>query len=110
MTDGSLCGTGQEETLQVKDAPLLCFACKAPLCLRKQVINLSLGNTDEMLCLVCLSKENEQSPAEILESVTFYILRRECLVREWQRYETVAFCPDRCACFPDICFQSTDKT
>jgi hypothetical protein len=93
----------------VDGAPTECDACGAPLCLRKQVINLALGNTDEMLCLECLGKDNDQSAQEVLESVKEYVYRRECFRKEWLRYPSVKHCPDRKGCFPDACFKNNPK-
>jgi hypothetical protein len=88
----------------VQDAPGHCHQCQKPLCLRQQVINLALGNTDEMLCLPCLSKENEQPPEAVLERLKHYIQERQCFQKEWVRYANINFCPDRNGCLPQICF------
>lgn len=88
----------------VADAPTGCSACSRPLCLRKQVINLALGNTDEMLCLECLAKENGRTPDELLQSMKSYALSRECFRKEWIRYENERWCPDPEGCYPALCF------
>jgi hypothetical protein len=90
----------------VEGAPTECDSCGAPLCLRKQVINLALGNTDEMYCLVCLGEDNDQKPAQVLENIRQYVYRRECFRKEWLKYLSVEYCPDRKGCFPSVCFQN----
>ncbi len=88
----------------VAGAPLSCFGCGAELCLRKQVINLALGNVERMWCLLCLSREAGQSPQEILSGLKTYIQGRNCFLKEWVRYETVESCPDQQGCLPLVCF------
>jgi hypothetical protein len=89
----------------VKDAPRHCQACGAALCLRKQVLNLALGNTDEMFCLVCLSQQSDESPDELLKSLMVYVKQRDCFNKEWRRYTGTEFCPDLKGCYPGICFE-----
>lgn len=84
--------------------PSNCRACGAFLCLRKQVINLALGNTESMLCLECLGKEGEQSAEQVLAGIKHYVLLRECLRKEWLKYVDVEYCPDPQHCFPATCF------
>ena len=88
----------------VQDAPRQCTRCAAPLCLRKQVVNLALGNTEEMLCLECLAADGADPPAQILGDMISYINQRQCFHKEWIRYTGVAYCPDQAGCFPAICF------
>lgn len=88
----------------VAGAPLSCCGCGARLCLRKQVINLALGHVEQMWCLLCLSREGGQTPQEILSGLKTYIRSRDCFLKEWARYETVEFCPDREGCMPGVCF------
>ena len=88
----------------VPGAALVCAGCGARLCLRKQVVNLALGHVDRMWCLTCLSLESGQSPAEILSGLKAYIQGRDCFRKEWVRYESVEYCPDRQGCLPGICF------
>ena len=90
--------------LFVEGAPLVCSGCGAALCLRQQVLNLTVGSTDEMLCLVCLAADNETSPEELLGRLKEYVQSRECFKREWDRYEGRAFCPAPDSCYPDSCF------
>ncbi len=92
----------------VDGAALLCFKCQAPLCLRKQVINLALGLTEEMMCLSCLAQEHGQSPSELLQGLQDYINSRECFAKQWRRYSSIAFCPDAVGCVPAACFPSPD--
>jgi hypothetical protein len=88
----------------VTSAPRYCSSCRAPLCLRKQVVNLALGNTDEMFCLVCLGAESSRSPQEVVANLTGYIMSRECFRKEWVRYKDVSYCPDPMNCCPNTCF------
>jgi hypothetical protein len=88
----------------VAEAPGQCARCRAALCLRKQVMNLALGNTDEMYCLDCLSQENGQPPDVVLNKLLDYIQGRDCFAKEWVRYTGVDYCPDRAGCLPDVCF------
>lgn len=97
---------GQQAAPLVEGAPLVCSQCGLPLCLRKQVINLALGNTEQMLCLVCWQKEGQRSPAEIIADLIPYVESRACFHKQWVRYISVEFCPDRKGCFPDVCFRS----
>jgi hypothetical protein len=89
----------------VDGAPDACADCSAPLCLRKQVLNLALGNTDEMWCLNCLARDNEQTPQDVLEGLIDYVFSRDCFRKEWLRYVSVQHCPDRAGCLPDTCFK-----
>ncbi len=85
-------------------APVVCCRCRAALCLRKQVLNLVLGKTEAMVCLSCLSLETGRSESEILRDCASYVLARECFARQWNRYKSVEYCPDRQGCLPGICF------
>jgi hypothetical protein len=89
----------------VDGAPRACDRCAAALCLRKQVVNLALGLTDQMLCLQCLATENSQTPSEVLEGIKDYVLGRECFAKQWKRYDSVEYCPDRTGCIPGPCFE-----
>jgi hypothetical protein len=100
----SACNLNDPAHPRVKDVPTDCCRCGAPLCLRKQVVNLALGNTEQMYCLQCISEESQQSPAEVLDGLKHYIDQRDCFKKEWLRYESVEFCPDRAGCIPDVCF------
>lgn len=100
-----ICSLNNPEHPLVEGAARLCHKCQAPLCLRKQVINLALGLTEEMMCLSCLGKENEQDPRELLEGLRDYIDQRECFAKQWRRYESVDYCPDRHGCISDVCFK-----
>lgn len=79
--------------MRIVDAPSACANCGQSLCLRQQVVNLALGQTERMLCLTCLATENEQSQNEILESIVPYILSRDCFAKEWRRHTSDAHCP-----------------
>jgi ubiquitin C-terminal hydrolase len=93
-----------ERGLLIAEAPTSCVQCKAPLCLRKQVINLALGNTDDMLCLECLGKDSSQKAIDVLAGIQPYLLSRDCFAKQWQRYADDSFCPDPLGCFPAACF------
>jgi hypothetical protein len=71
---------------------------------RKTVINLSLGNTEQLKCLVCLAAEEGSAPEQILSGAVDYILGRECFRKEWLRYQSVKDCPDPEGCIPKVCF------
>lgn len=88
----------------IEGAPAFCAECAAPLCLRKQVINLALGYADEMYCLVCLAGEKNKDPEDILVSMRDYVHLRECFRTQWLRYRNRNWCPDPKGCFPNICF------
>jgi len=92
----------------VEGAPLFCHKCQAPLCLRKQVMNLALGLTEEMLCLACLGQQHGQKPTELLEGLKDYIGRRDCFANQWRRYSSIEFCPDTVGCVATACFPSPD--
>lgn len=86
-----------------------CFKCRAPLCLRQQVLNLALGEEEDFLCLRCLAQENGQTREVLLERTAAYVLSRDCFKKPWLKYESVEFCPDREGCLPGLCFKSADK-
>jgi len=100
----SLAKIAMTEPLQVDGVPACCHNCGGALCLRKQVVNLALGNTDELLCLVCLGRDSERDPVDVLENIMGYIDSRDCFRKEWARYCDRTFCPDPAGCFPDTCF------
>jgi hypothetical protein len=89
----------------IAELPSLCALCGKSLCLRQQVINLVLGNTEELRCLVCLASEHEQTPEQLLSTTKEYVMRRDCFRKEWIKYKTREFCPDKIGCFPDVCFR-----
>ncbi len=95
-----------EENCLVEGGQLQCATCAARLCLRKQVVNLALGNIDEMYCLECLAKSSIRQPEDVLISMKTYILSRECFKKEWSKYKDVSSCPAPDSCFPDSCFHS----
>jgi hypothetical protein len=88
----------------VQGAPVACAGCSAPLCLRKQVLNLAVGNIDVMFCLQCLAQQSDQAPDELLAGMKLYVLGRDCLKKEWHKYESEDFCPAPESCYPSICF------
>lgn len=81
-----------------------CCQCGASLCVRKQVINLALGNTDRLKCLVCLAQEFDSSAIDVLNNTRGYVLGRACFLKEWQRYHNRNDCPEPLSCIPDVCF------
>jgi hypothetical protein len=88
----------------IEGLPGLCARCEAPLCVRKQVLNLALGNTDELLCLKCLAIDNENTQEGVLTGLGEYIQTRDCFRKEWVKYRGVEDCPDRKGCIPAVCF------
>jgi hypothetical protein len=100
-----ICSLSNPEHPLVDGAPRACHRCEAPLCLRKQVVNLALGLTEQMMCLECLARDNAQNARELLEGLQDYIQGRDCFAKQWRRYESVEFCPDKKNCLPDQCFQ-----
>jgi hypothetical protein len=95
---------GKAKVRLIDGAPTACAKCEAPLCLRKQVINLALGNTEEMHCLHCLALESDTTEADVLRTSRGYVMERECFRKEWQKYRDQTACPDRKGCIPDVCF------
>jgi hypothetical protein len=90
--------------LSLENAPGFCCTCGQPLCLRKQVINMALGNTDEMFCLVCLGRIDGREPKDVLVVAKDYIRGRPCFNKQWSKYENGDYCPDRLGCFFKECF------
>ncbi len=93
------------DNLLLPDTPASCIHCQGGLCLRQQVINLSLGKVDEMKCLRCLGEESDQTAESVLSSLKEYIYRRDCFKKQWTLYADVSYCPNPMGCFPDICFE-----
>ncbi len=89
----------------MSELPRGCSLCSKLLCLRQQVINLALGNTETMKCLICLAKSTNQSPEDVLTKTKDYIVRRDCFHQEWLKYENIDFCPDKDNCLPVVCFR-----
>jgi len=81
-----------------------CASCGKMLCLRQQVINLALGYTEELRCLICLAREHDQTPEALLSTTKDYVMRRDCFAKEWIKYKTRDYCPDKIGCIPDVCF------
>lgn len=92
----------------VEPVLLTCGRCAKAICLRQHVINLALGNTEEMFCLDCLGDDGSKSGEEVLAGIKTYVLQRECFRKEWVRYENVKYCPDPEHCFPQTCFGIED--
>ncbi|MBX9692141.1 MAG: hypothetical protein K2Z81_07140 [Cyanobacteria bacterium] len=88
----------------LQDVPSSCIACQATLCLRQQVINLALGNVEELKCLSCLGQDSDQTGEAVLSSLKEYIDRRECFKKQWSLYIDEGNCPDPVGCFPRTCF------
>ncbi len=82
-----------------QDMPSACKDCSAKLCLRKQVVNLALGNVDTMSCLNCLGAQSNKSASQVLEQIVPYILSRDCFAKKWRNYKdsgTMSSCDDVC--------------
>jgi|SRR6516162_2091578 hypothetical protein len=90
--------------LLLEQAPKLCSKCGKAICLRKQVINLVLGNEEEMFCLVCLGADSGQEARQVLLTAKEYIKSRDCFKKEWIKYEDKSYCPDPKGCFLTDCF------
>jgi len=93
-----------KQNLLIPGVPIYCCQCSAPLCLRKQVLNLALGETEKFLCLVCLADAHGQKPEELLQQMRDYVLSRDCFKKQWQYYLSVEYCPDPSGCLPEHCF------
>jgi hypothetical protein len=87
------------------EVPSACCKCQAQLCLRQQVLNLALGEDQEVMCLNCLAADNNKSSSELLENLAAYIANRECFAKPWRRYASVDYCPDPLGCVPAVCFK-----
>jgi hypothetical protein len=83
---------------------VLCCQCGKPLCVRKQVINMALGNSEEMFCLICLGAINGKEPQEVLMSTKEYIAGRPCFAKAWNKYTNKVDCPEPNSCFVLECF------
>lgn len=90
----------------LEEVPSTCCKCQGPLCLRQQVLNLALGEDEEVMCLNCLAADNNKSSAELLDSLATYIVGRECFAKPWLRYASVDYCPDKLGCIPAVCFKA----
>jgi hypothetical protein len=88
----------------IEGMPTLCSRCQAPLCLRKQVINLALGSPAQMLCLSCLAAKMHKSESQLVSEIKKYILSRDCFAKEWKRYKSQDNCPDPYNCVIEQCF------
>lgn len=104
----NICSLSNPEHPLVEGAPRVCHRCSAPLCLRKQVLNLALGQTDGMLCLTCLAADNDQKVEDVLSGLQDYVQSRDCFAKQWKRYLSVEYCPDQAGCIPSTCFANPD--
>lgn len=98
------------ETEDLSSQVNYCHTCKSSLCLREQVINLSLGYEEKMYCLTCLGDIENQSTDSILSRLKGYIHSRQCLSTEWVKYRNISFCPKVISCLPNICFGNDDTS
>ncbi len=94
---------------QVEGVATQCGNCGAALCIRKQVINLALGNAETLLCLTCLAQSEGETPASLILGMAGYIMGRDCFRKEWVRYQTVVDCPEPETCIPQTCFNKSDE-
>lgn len=69
------------------------------------MLNLALGEDQEVMCLNCLAADNNKSSSELLENLAAYIANRECFAKPWRRYASVDYCPDPLGCIPAVCFK-----
>lgn len=95
-------------TDQVDDVPTQCSKCGAALCLRKQVINLALGNVEAVYCLDCLAVIEQEAPQKLISGLAGYIMGRDCFRKEWVRYKGVEDCPQPSTCIPETCFNKSN--
>lgn len=86
------------------ELPAKCTKCSRALCLRQKVMNLTVGNVEEMFCLECLGAESDRKAEDVLGTLKGYALNRECFAKEWRRYKSLSDCPDIAGCYPDRCF------
>ncbi|MFN8555766.1 MAG: hypothetical protein U0103_30225 [Candidatus Obscuribacterales bacterium] len=93
---------------QVEGVPVQCSKCGAALCLRKQVINLALGNVEVVYCLDCLSAIEQETPQKLVSGLAGYIMGRDCFRKEWVRYKGVEDCPSPSTCIPETCFNKSN--
>ncbi len=101
---------GLEDEIQcIEGGQSHCSQCQQPLCVRKQVINLALGNVDAMFCLDCLGKDSDREPLEVLTGVKSYVLSRPCFKKEWVKYPDRTHCPQPQSCFSEACFEDDDQ-
>lgn len=91
----------------VAGAPTQCGRCGAALCIRKQVINLAMGNVDVLYCLNCLAEIEQETPEKLVSGLVGYIMGRDCFRKEWVRYKTIQDCPTPDACIPRTCFNES---
>jgi len=89
----------------IAELPSACATCGKPLCLRQQVINLALGFTEQLKCLNCLALQEDLPREQLLTTSRDYVMRRECFKKEWIKYKTRDFCPDKVGCLPESCFR-----
>jgi hypothetical protein len=87
----------------------ICFACAGNLCLREQILNLALGEEENLLCLFCLAQENGCEPEELLLRLKTYIESRDCFNKQWQKYVSSAACPRPLKCLPLACFSCKNE-
>jgi hypothetical protein len=79
-----------------------CDVCDAPVCERVSILNLTLDIEDSLYCLPCLTRWQEEQPAEVaLSAVQVQTLRdflmgyvsgRDCFKKPWQSFDATP-CP-----------------
>jgi len=94
-----------QEVGLLPDLPPDCNVCGKPVCLRQQLIGMSLGYIDKSFCLACIATDTQRSREEVLETVIPYIRNRDCFNKPWNRYKNVDYCPDQQGCVPNSCFE-----
>lgn len=88
----------------LKELPSTCCTCGKPVCLRQQLMGMSLGYIDRSYCLACIAQETQRTPEDVLEAVIPYIRNRDCFSKPWFRYKDESYCPYPETCFPKECF------
>lgn len=96
-------------TDQVEGALSTCSKCGAGLCIRKQVINLAMGNVEAAFCLVCLAQIEQETPEKVISGLVGYIMGRDCFRKECLRYSGIPDCPEPKTCIPQTCFNKSDE-
>lgn len=81
-----------EDSNLIPGCPDCCARCSSGLCARKQVVNLSLGYVDEMLCLSCIAAESDTSVSALLDRIVPYIMTRECFSKQWRQFSDPTVC------------------
>lgn len=97
------------DDIYIDDVARECSLCSSPLCLRQQVMNLSLGNLEAVKCLACITSESVDDAETVLGGLRHYIFKRACFKTQWDRYGDRNACPYPEECYPDACFEGVES-